>query len=102
MPVPLAPIAGFALRYGAVALIGATIAKRSLKTKAEKDVYKETVMDAVPNGAEAHRIDEEEGVQLEGSHGHRQRIWIGNRGIEFDSRILARLRIRKIRGDIKK
>lgn len=96
MPLPLAPIAGIALRYGAVALIGAVIAKRSMKTRDHKDVARENAWSNVEDGLNVERVESEDEVQLEGTHGHWQRIWVGSRGIEFDSRILARLRIRKL------
>lgn len=96
MPLPLAPIAGVALRYGAVALIGAVIAKRSMKTRDHKDVAREQSFNDIQDGIDLERVESEDEVQLEGTHGYWQRVWLGNRGIELDSRILARLRIRKL------
>ncbi len=96
MPLPLAPIAGVALRYGAVALIGAMVAKRSMKTRDHKDAVREQSFNHIKDGLDLERVESEDEVQLEGTHGHWQRIWLGQRGIEFDSRILARLRIRKL------
>ena len=96
MPLPIAPIAGIALRYGAVALAGAYIAKRTMKTKTEKCPHREATMETVKDGFDGHRIDGEDEVQVEGSHGAWKRIWLGNRGLEIDTRVLGRLRIRKL------
>ena len=96
MPLPLAPIVGISLRYGAVALIGAAIAKRNMKSRAHKDLQRERSFENIKEGVCFERIESADEVQLEGTHGHWQRIWLGKRGIEFDSRILARLRIRKL------
>lgn len=99
MPLPLAPIAGIALRYGAVALIGAVVARNHIKKRAEKDAVREASLDGVPDGFDVTRVEGEEDVQIEGSHGHWQRIWLGRRGVEIDSRILGRLRFRKLDRD---
>lgn len=96
------PIAGIALRYGIVALAGAAIAKRAMKARQGKDIYREAAWSDVDDGLTVERVENEDEVQLEGAHGHLQRIWFGGRGIELDSRILARLRIRKLNEKDKK
>jgi hypothetical protein len=53
MALPLAPIAGFALRYGAVALTAYAIAR--VAERGQRDQRAEDAMDDLPEGVRVHR-----------------------------------------------
>jgi len=92
MPLPLAPIAGIALRYGAVA-----VASYALPRQIERGFFDqrgEEAMDDVTEGITMHRGD----GQLNGTARLRRRIRLGKNGpgIEIDVTTLGRIRLRKI------
>ena len=92
MPLPLAPIAGIALRYGAVALTAYAISKRTYR--APYDQRGEDAMDSVNEGLNLRKNDE----QINGTGRFRRIIRLGNDGpgVEIDATALGRIRFRKI------
>ena len=93
MAVPLAPIAGVVLRYGAVAAAGYAVA-RSAKT-ARRDQRAEDALDDTPEGL-AWRKD---GDQLSANGRFRRVIRVGHTGpaIEVDLAGWTRLRVRRVK-----
>jgi hypothetical protein len=92
MPLPLAPIAGFALRYGAVAL--ATYAVSRKITRAHFDQRGEEAMDDVNEGLSVRR----DADQYNGTAHYRRIVRLGTDGpgVEIDVTALGRIRFRKI------
>lgn len=96
MPLPLAPIAGVALRYGirygalAVAAYGV---RRALR-KGRTDQRAEDAMDQMDEGLAIHRPADR--GQTNGAARFRRVIRWGDRAVEIDAAALARFRIRKV------
>lgn len=92
MPLPLAPIAGIALRYGAVAIAAYAITKSV--ERGFFDQRGEAAMDDVNEGLSLRRADN----QLNGTARIRRRIKLGARGagIEIDITALGRIRVRRL------
>lgn len=92
MPLPLAPIAGFALRYGAVAIATYAVSRRI--TLAHFDQRGEEAMDDVSEGLSVrHDAD-----QYNGAGRYRRIVRLGpdGPGVEIDITALGRIRFRKI------
>lgn len=92
MPLPLAPIAGFAVRYGAVALASYAIL-RALP-EAPRDQRGEDALDDVSEGLAMRR-------EPEATHGTarlRRVVRLGHSGpgVEIDLTALGRLKLRKL------
>lgn len=92
MPLPLAPIAGFALRYGAVAV--ATYAVARYSSRAPYDQRSEDAMDDVAEGVSVRRDSE----QVNGAGRVRRTVRLGPNGpgIEIDATALGRIRLRRV------
>lgn len=92
MPLPLAPIAGFALRYGAVAIATYAISRRV--THAHFDQRGEEALDDVDEGLSVRRADE----QYNGTARYRRVVRFGANGpgVEIDVTALGRVRLRKV------
>lgn len=92
MPLPLAPIAGFAIRYGAVAVATYAISRRI--ERAHYDQRGEDAMDDVNEGISLRR----DGGQHNGAARYRRVVRLGANGpgVEVDVTALGRIRIRKI------
>ena len=92
MPLPLAPIAGFAVRYGAVALATYAIARRV--DHAPRDQRGEDALDELNEGLAVRRGD----GQTNGSARFRRVIRLGasGPGIEVDATALGRVRFRRV------
>ena len=92
MPLPLAPITAFALRYGTVAL--ATYAVTRRVEKGRRDQRAEDAFDETPEGMTVRRDAE----ALNASGRMRRVIRLGSNGpgIEIDATTLTRIRIRKV------
>lgn len=92
MPLPIAPIAGIALRYGAVALASYALT-RGLQ-RAPYDQRAEDAMEDVPEGLAARR---DEG-RMAGSGRMRRVIRLGTNGpgIEIDATALGRIKLRRV------
>ena len=91
MALPLAPIAGALLRYGAVAALAYAAARRARPQRLHPDT--ETALDQMPEGASVGHAP----GQLNATGRWRRNIRLGPNGpgMDIDLSALARLRIRK-------
>lgn len=92
MPIPIAPIAGAAVRYGAVAL--ATYAVTQAIPKLRRDQRAEDVLDDVEEGIALRRDDEQANANLR----FRRIVQLGGIGPRFqiDATALTRIRITRV------
>ncbi len=92
MPLPLAPIVGLALRYGAVAV--ATYAATRRVERGFHDQRGEDAMDDVNEGLSLRRSHD----QLNGTARFKRSVRFGQGGpeIEVDITTLGRIRFRKV------
>ncbi|MEP2782270.1 MAG: hypothetical protein ABJO67_10315 [Pseudoruegeria sp.] len=92
MALPLAPIAGIALRYGTVAL--ATYAVSRSLSKGRRDQRAEDVMDEIDEGMTLRRDEE----QVNGTARLRRVIRIGSDGpgVEVDLTTFGRIKFKKV------
>ena len=92
MPLPLAPVAGLALRYGAVALATYALARNA--TPVRRDQRHEDAMDEMPEGV-GFRRDRD---QVNGGGRMRRVIRFGptGPGVEIDATVLSRIRVRRV------
>lgn len=92
MALPLAPIAGLVLRYGAVAALAYAAASRARPKRL--DPTAEAALDQTPEGAAVGHAP----GQMNATGRWRRNIRLGpdGPGMEIDLSALARLRIRKI------
>ncbi|MCI2394802.1 hypothetical protein [Aliiroseovarius sediminis] len=92
MPLPIAPIAAFAIRYGSVAVATYALA-RSIE-RAPRDQSVEDTLDTAPEGVTTRRDDE----QMNATARMRRVIRLGTDGpgIEIDAVSLTRIRFRKV------
>lgn len=95
MPLPLAPLAGLALRYGAVALAAWALARRM--PPGRSDQRAEDALDDLAEGAAAHRPADRPG-QVNAQARFRRVVRLGTKGpgVDFDAAAIARLRMRKV------
>jgi hypothetical protein len=93
MPLPLAPIAGIALRYGAVALATYAIARRV--ERGHYDQRSEDAMKDVQEGLTLRR--DEDAVRSTGRFRRVIRFGKDGPGVEIDAATLNRIRIRRLR-----
>lgn len=96
MPLPLAPLAGIALKYGTVALAawGAQRALRAAVTLGRTDQRAEDALDDLPEGATAHHPRDRD--QRNAALRLRRRIHFAGQDWDFDASMIARLRLRRI------
>lgn len=94
MPLPLAPIAGIALRYGAVAVATYALTRRVSIQKGHFDQRGEDAMDDVSEGVSLRRDPE----QVNGTTRFRRVVRLGadGPGVEIDVTALGRIRFRKL------
>ncbi|HDR29565.1 hypothetical protein [Rhodovulum sp.] len=92
MPLPIAPIAGVALRYGALALAAYAITRYS--TPLRRDQRSEDAMDELHEGVHFRRDSE----QVNGGARMKRTIRVGpaGPGIEIDASALGRIRFRRV------
>jgi len=92
MALPLAPIAGIAVRYGVVAVATYFVARRI--ERGHFDQRGEEAMDDVNEGISLRR----ESKQINGTGRFKRRIRLGKSGpgVDFDVTALGRIRIRRI------
>ncbi len=92
MPLPLAPIAGIALRYGTVAL--ATYAVTRKVSRGRRDQRAEDALDDLEDGLSLRR----EPGQTSSTARFTRKIRLGTDGpgVEIDITALGRLKIRKL------
>jgi len=94
MPLPLAPIAGIALRYGAVAVATYAMTRKISIQKGHFDQRGEDAMDDVNEGISVRREPE----QVNGATRFRRVVRVGadGPGVEIDITALGRVRFRKV------
>ncbi len=94
MALPLVPIAGIALRYGAVAL-AAYAATRAI-SPGRTDQRAEDAMDSLPEGLTRHAPRDRD--QMNGTVRFRRVIRFGSTGpaVEIDAAALGRIRFRRV------
>lgn len=92
MPLPLAPLAGIALRYGGVALAAYAVSRHL--TEGRRDQRAEDALDAVPEGVTLRRTQE----QVNGTVRWCRTIRFGKDGpaVELDLSTLGRLSFKKV------
>ncbi|MEM6728229.1 MAG: hypothetical protein AAF618_07000 [Pseudomonadota bacterium] len=92
MAVPLAPLAGVALRYGGVALV--TYAATRSIPKLRRDQPTEDAFDEVDEGLAMHRDAE----QMNATGRFRRVVRLGKTGpaVEIDATALTRIRMRRV------
>lgn len=92
MPLPLAPIAGVALRYGVVAVTAYAVTRRL--ERGHFDQRGEEAMDDINEGISARRNNE----QTNASGRFRRVIRLGSAGpgVEIDVTAIGRIRIKRI------
>lgn len=94
MALPLAPIAGVALRYGAVALAAYVMTRQVGRSRTDQRA--EDAMDDLPEGLHAHRPRDRD--QVNGAARFRRVIRVGlhGPGVEIDASMLGRIRFRRV------
>lgn len=92
MALPLAPIAGFALRYGAVALAAYAVARAA--ERGPRDQRAEDAMDDLAEGVIFRR--EAEQVNGAGRYVRTVRLGRSGPGVEIDAVALTRIRFRRV------
>ncbi|ARE40799.1 hypothetical protein RGUI_2658 [Rhodovulum sp. P5] len=94
VPLPIAPIAGVALRYGAVALAAFAITQIRESGLARRDQRAEDAMDDLGEGVCFRR----DGEQVNGTARFARTIRMGRNGpgVEIDASALGRLRFRRV------
>jgi hypothetical protein len=92
MALPLAPVAGIALRYGAVALIAWAVTRAA--DPARRDQRAEDAHDDLPDGV---GLRSESGqANLNGRLRRIVRLGPTGPGVEIDASLLGRLRMRRV------
>lgn len=92
MPLPLAPIAGFAIRYGALA-VAAYGLRRALR-KGRTDQRAEDALDDMDEGLAVHRPKDR--GQTNAAARFRRVVRFGRTAVEIDAAALGRFRLRKV------
>lgn len=92
MPLPLAPITAFALRYGTVALATFAVA-RSIE-RGRRDQRAEDAHDELPEGLTAHRANEQ--VNATGRFKRVIRFGSEGPGVEIDASAFGRVRFKRV------
>ncbi|MGF6860138.1 hypothetical protein ABIE69_000696 [Rhodobacteraceae bacterium MBR-64] len=95
MPLPLAPLAGLALRYGAVAL--AAYALTRARSPGRTDQRAEDALDDLAEGVALHRPADRPGQHSAQARFRRViRLGADGPGVELDAAAIGRLRFRKV------
>lgn len=94
MPLPLAPIAGFALRYGTVAAVTYMASRRIQTSRTDQAV--EDALDKVPDGVSAHRCTDAHQANAAGRFRRVIRVGRSGPGVEIDVTALGRFRVRRV------
>ena len=94
MALPLAPIAGVALRYGAVAVAAYVLTRQVGRGRVDQRA--EDALDELPEGVTAHRPHDRD--QVNGGARIRRTIRLGptGPGVEVDLSAFGRLRFRRV------
>lgn len=94
MPVPLAPIAAAAARYGAIALAGYVIARQL--DRGRTDQRAEDALDDLPEGVTAHRPRDRDQWNMAARMRRVIRLGASGPGVEVDASVLGRIRLRRV------
>lgn len=94
MALPLAPLAGMALKYGAVALASYALS-RQITPGAVLQRHEDT-LDTLPEGATLRRPEDRE--QINGTFRFRRvvRFGVSGPGLDIDASVLGRFRIKRV------
>ena len=92
MPLPLVPIAGFALRYGTLVLIAWGV-RRALR-RGRTDQRAEDALDDMDEGIAVHRPQDR--GQTNAAARFRRVVRWGGTAVEIDAAALGRFRVRKV------
>lgn len=92
MPLPVAPIAGFAIRYGAVAI--ATYAATRAIPKLRRDQHIEDQLDKVEEGIELRRDPEQ--INATGRFCRTIRLGHNGPGLQVDATALTRIKFKRV------
>lgn len=93
MALPIAPLAGLALRYGAVALAGYALSRRMARGRVDQRA--EDALDDVPEGVTAHRAHDRDQINTTARFRRVIRLGQSGPGIEIDATALGRIRFRR-------
>ena len=94
MPLPLAPLAVIAIRYGAVALAGYGLSRVIHPGRTSQQA--EDAMDDTPEGFTAHGLKDADQVNATARFRRVIRLHPRGPGVEIDATTLTRLRIRRV------
>lgn len=94
MPVPLAPIAATAARYGAIALAGYVIARQMERGRVDQRA--EDALDDLTEGVSAQRAQDRDQWNLAGRFLRVVRLGENGPGVEIDASLLGRIRFRRV------
>lgn len=94
MPLPLAPIAGFVLRYGTIAA-ATYLASRKIQAS-RTDQGAEDALDKVYDGVSAHRCKDAPQANAAGRFRRVIRVGRAGPGVEVDATVMGRFRVRRV------
>lgn len=94
MPLPLAPIAGVAARYGAVALVAYVATRRINRSQTLQPT--EDALDRVGEGIAANRPQDRQQVNASARWRRIVRLGSTGSGFEIDATVLGRVKFRKV------
>lgn len=94
MPLPLAPLAVVAVRYGAFAVAGYVLARSVHPGRTSQRAEK--VMDDTPEGLTAHALKDADQVNATARFRRVFRLRADGPGVELDATALTRLRFRRV------
>jgi hypothetical protein len=94
MPIPLAPIAATALRYGAIAAVTYVATRRVHISQTDQAV--EDSLDKVEEGLSAHRCKDAPQTNMSGRWRRVIRLGETGPGFEIDATLLGRIKIRRV------
>ena len=94
MALPLAPIAGVALRYGVVALTAYVLTRQVGRGRVDQRA--EDALDELPEGVSAHRPHDRDQVNTAARFRRVIRMGPHGPGVEVDASMFGRLRFRRV------
>lgn len=94
MPLPLAPIAGVALRYGTIAVVTYLASRKIQASRTDQAV--EDALDSVYDGVSAHRCTDAPQGNAAGRFRRVIRVGRTGPGVEIDATLLGRIRLRRV------
>lgn len=94
MPVPLAPIAATAARYGAIALAGYVLARQMERGRVDQRA--EDAFDDLPEGLTGQHARDRQQWNMAGRFRRVVRLGTSGPGVEIDASLLGRIRLRRV------